>query len=313
MKTNRFYHFCHTSFVVAFLCISISSSSYGKEAINQTSNAQQSQNIVADTVNISGLAQSQVDSINKNLKLLMEEINKSKKSSEDARKSIENIDKELSIIQREKFDSLPDDSKKWVIEVRAQLNTFQEKNSLIQESLKKQIEYRENLSQQMVVRMRDYFGEIINIIDTRALALQEEKDLVISYTRNQDLRLFVEKKSQSQSFLLGHISFKNGSSVDIILIPGTLVQGIAQHSPELKFFKTIKGQQSHFHVFSFIEKHPGGTITFGPAPLVPELKKNKSFEIIFNPQEKVLSDAIKKEFMSAFTQLIGSVISEDAV
>lgn len=311
MRISRLAHVYNFSIVL--ICLCLNTSVFGKEPIIQTSNAQQSQNIVADTVNISGLAQSQVDSINKNLKLLTKEINISKISSEDARKSIENIDKELSKIQREKFDSLPEDSKKWVREVKSLLNTFQEKNSLIQESLRKQIEYRENLSQQMVVRLRDYFREIISIIDTRALALQEEKDLAISYIRNQDLRLFVESESQAKGSSLGHINFKNGSSVDIILIPGTLVQGIANNSPALLFFKTMKGQESHIHVFSFLEKHPTGSVRLGPAPLVPELKTNQPFEIMFNPQEKMLSEAIKNEFMSSFTQLIGSIISEDAI
>ena len=287
-------------------------SSYGKGSITQTSNAPQSQNIVADTVNILGLPQAQMDEIIKRFNLLDEALKKGKTSSEDARKNIEIIDKELSKIQREKFDSLPEDAKKWVHEMRSLLETFRERDSLIQASLRKQIEYRENLSQQMVVRIRDLFLEILGIIDSRVLALQEEKDFGIKYNRNQDFRLFVEGGSAAGPISLGHIRFKNGSSVDITLLPGTLVQGIAQYPPELQFFQVIDDRRSHS--FSFKDKSGFGTITFGPAPLVPALAPTRAFnDVAFDPQQKVLGETLKKEFLTTFTQFIGSVISKDAV
>jgi hypothetical protein len=309
MKVTSVTLFFPVGIAVGFLFFT--SPSYGDGPVTQTSNAPQSQNIVADTVNISGLSQAQVDLILKHIKLLGEDIKRGQMSSEDARKNIEIIDKELSKIQREKFDSLPEDAKQWAHEMRALLETFRKHESLTQAALRKQTEYRGTLSQQMVVRIRDVFLEVLGIIDSRILALEAEKDWGISYTRNQNFRLFVESGSANAPTSLAHMRFKNGSLVDVILLPGTLVQGIAQRAPELQFFQIVDRQRSH--AFSFKEKQPTGTITFGPAPLVPELPKRGFGDVTFDPQQKVLDEGSKRAFLSTFTQFITSVISKDDV
>jgi hypothetical protein len=201
--------------------------------------------------------------------LLYENINKSQTSSHDAQKNIETVEKELSKIERGKFDSLPDDAKKWVHQVTTLLEEYRKRDSSLQETLRKQIEYRENLSKRIVVRIRDIFFDIFGIIDSRVLALQEEKDLVISYTRNHDFQLFVE--STSKPISVGLIRFKNGSLVNIILFPGTLAQGIAQQPPMIEFSQVINSYRSHR--FYFKERPRVGKVTLarGDPPLVPEL------------------------------------------
>lgn len=296
---------------IAIVCLWLTSPSYGKGPITQSSNAPQSQNIVADTVNISGLAQAQTDYIIKRIELVEEALKRGQTSSEDARKHIEEIAKELSKIQRENFDSLPEDARKWVGEVVARLETFRAKDLLLQESLRKQIEYRENLSQEIMIRMRAFFLEILSIVDSRVLALQEEKELGISYTRNQEFRLFVEKGTSAEPTFLGQIRFKNGSSAAIILLPGILVQGIAQHPPELQFFQIIDSRRSD--TFSFRETRPNGGFR-SVDPLVPPLAPQRAFnDVTFNPHQKELDESIKKEFLSTFTQFVGSAISKDTV
>lgn len=290
-------------------------SSDRKAPVNQTTNAPNSQNIIAEIFIDTGLSQTEMNEIRDRLNRIEEALKKNKPSSEEARKNMEIVDKELAKIEKEKFDSLPEDAKKWVQEMRALLETFRKRDSLIQESLRAQIEYRENLSQEMIVRIRDLFHEILGIIDSRVLALQEEKDIGIIYTRNHDFKLFVESGSSAKQTSIGHIRFKNGSLVDIILFPGTLVQGIAHHPPELHFFQVIGNHRSH--TFSFKEKQRSGsaTISRGNPPLVPALvvPKQTFNDIRFDPQQKVLGDSPKKEFLSTFTQFIGSVISKDAV
>jgi hypothetical protein len=262
--------------------------------------------------NISGLSPAQMDFISEQLKLLGENTSRGQTSIEGARKNIENIDNELSKIQREKFDSLPEDAKKWVREMRELLETFRKQESLTQASLQKQIEYREDLSQQTVARLRELFREILSIVDSRALVLEKEKDWGISYTRTSDFHLFVEGRSAAKPIELGNIRFKNGSSVYIILLPGTLVQGIAEYSPELQFFQVSNGIKSH--AFSFKERPWAATATLVPPPLVPPIVPKRNFnDVRFDPQQKTLGDNLKREFLSTFTQLIGSVMSNDAV
>jgi polyhydroxyalkanoate synthesis regulator phasin len=278
------------------------------QGVGSTSIAQGSGS-TTNVFNISGLPPEQVRAVLKSASLAEEALKKGQLSAEEAKKSIEAIDKELSRIQREKLESLPEDARKWVHEMSALLTTFQEREALLQESLRKQAEYREKLSQEMLAGIRNLFVEVLDIIDSRLLALEEAKDWGTRYVRNLDFQLFVETGSGKGPPSIGHVSFKNGSSVDIVLSPGILVQGIAQRPPELRFLQVVDGQTAH--AFSFREKPRGGTITLGTPPLVPESSRKPQFaDVMFDPKQNELGQ-IRGQFISTFTQFIGSVITSD--
>jgi polyhydroxyalkanoate synthesis regulator phasin len=278
------------------------------QEVGSTSIAQGSGS-TAYVFNISGLPPEQVRAVLKGASLADEALKKGQTSAEEAKKNIEAINKELSRIQGEKFESLPEDAKKWVHEMSALLTTFQEREALLQESLRKQAEYRENLSQQMLAGMRNLFVEVLEIIDSRVLALEEAKDWGIRYVRNSDFQLFVDTGSGKGPTSIGHVLFRNGSSVDIVLSPGILAQGIAQDPPELRFLQIIDGRMEH--AFSFREKQRTGTITFDSPPLVPESSRKPQFaDVMFDPKQNGLGQ-LRGQFISTFTQFIGSVITSD--
>ncbi len=260
-------------------------------------------------IRIPGVAPERVSAMLKNAERADEALKKGQTSAEEAKKNIEAINKELSKIDRERFESLPEDAKKWVTEMSAHLGTFQEREALLQASLRKQAEYRKNLSQQMIAGIRSLFVEVLGIIDSRILALEEMKSFGIRYVSNSDFQLFLESGSGKGPTSIAQIFFKNGSSVDIMLSPGILVQGIAQRPPELQFLTTIGGRTGH--AFSFREKQPTGTITFGPPLLVPESSgRQQSGDIMFDPKQGGLGQ-LRGQFISTFTEFIGSVINSD--
>ncbi len=281
---------------------------------NTTSSAQGPSSISialgsGSTLNFIGVPPEQAKTVLKSVSLADEALKNGQSSAEEAKKNIEVIDKELSKIKREKFGSLPEDAKKWVQEMSALLVTFRQREALLQGSLQKQAEYRENLSKQMVTGIRKLFVEILGIIDSRVLALEEAKDWGIKYARNTHFQLFLEEGSPGSPTSVGNIFFKNGSLVAIVLLPGILVQGIAQRPPELRFLKVINGQPQH--AFSFIEKKPTGSIMIGPPPLVSlPSKKQQLTDVIFDPKQNDLGH-LREEFISTFTQFIGSVITSD--
>ncbi len=267
-------------------------------------------------IQIPGLAPEQVSAMLKNanradeaLKKGQTSVEEAKKNAEEAKKNIEAINRELSKITREKFDALPVDAKKWVHEMDMVLATLQEREALLQRSLREQAEYRKNLSQEIIAGIRNLFGEVFDIIDSRLLALEEGKSWGIRYVRNSDFQLFLESGSAKGLISTGKIFFINGSSVDIVLSPGILVQGIAKDPPELRFMSIVSGRTGH--AFSFRAKAPTGTIRFGNPPLVPEASRKKQFEDIeFDPTQNGLGE-LKAKFISTFTLFIGSVINSD--
>lgn len=297
------------------IIISCSNSfSADKAPITQKSSGPQSQNIVAHTVNISGLSQGQVDLIINQIILLGENLARQQTNTEDASKHIELIDKELSEIRSTKFDSLPDDARKWVLEMTALLETFKKQNSLTQASLKKQMEYREKLSQQTIVKIRNLFVEIVNNMDSKILALEEQKNWGISYNRTLNFSLFTERKNTSvnTALLVRQIRFRNGSSIDVMLIPGGLDGGIIEYCPQLQFCEVIKEQKTLS--FSVKEKPRAPTWRMGGPPLIPDLPKPGLSDLMFDPQqESLFNEEFKTRFLSTFTQFIGSVFSKDDV
>ena len=261
------------------------------------------------TIQIPGVSPERVIELYKNADRADEALKKGQTNAEEAKKNIEAMNKELSKIDREKFESLPEESKKWVNEMSGLLTTFQEREALLQSSLRKQAEYRKELSQQILTGIRNLFVEVFEIVDSRVLALEESKGWGIRYERNSDFQLFLESGSVKGATSIAQIFFKNGSSVEIMLSPGILVQGIAQHPPELRFLTIIDGRTGH--AFSFREKQPTGRITIGPPPLVPESSRKQQFaDIMFDPKQNELGQ-LRGQFISTFTQFIGWVINSD--
>jgi len=261
------------------------------------------------TIQIPGVSPERVIELYKNADRADEALKKGQTNAEEAKKNIEAMNKELSKIDREKFESLPEESKKWVNEMSGLLTTFQEREALLQSSLRKQAEYRKELSQQILTGIRNLFVEVFEIVDSRVLALEESKGWGIRYERNSDFQLFLESGSVKGATSIAQIFFKNGSSVEIMLSPGILVQGIAQHPPELRFLTIIDGRTGH--AFSFREKQPTGRITIGPPPLVPESSRKQQFaDIMFDPKQNELGQ-LRGQFISTFTQFIRWVINSD--
>ena len=298
------------------IIISCSNSfSADKARITQESSGPQSQNIVAGTVNILGLSQPQTELILKRLDRVENIVLRGLTNTEEAKQQIQLIEQELSEIQSTKFDSLPDDAKKWVTEIGARLEAYKKQNSLTEASLKKQMEYREKLSLQIIAKTSNLFAKMFDDIDSRILALEQGETWGISYDRRPDFRLFAERKNTSNTALLvREIRFRNGSSIDVMLIPGGLDRGIIEHCPQLQFLEVIKEQRT----LSFsVKEKPGpgagaGFVLSGPPPLVPPLRKPGFSDLMFDlQQENPFDEEFKTRLLNTFTQFIGSVFSKD--
>lgn len=214
------------------------------------------------------------------LKVLMEYV-----SSKDL--EIHKLKKRLTDIHKVEFDSLPEEADRWASHFISTL-------PLRKEKLISQEDDRRIFSEKEKAKIPIVFDFVISDFDSRMMALKKHLDIYISKRDFPDLF--------GVSTRIRKVTFQNGSSIELVVQPGSLTKGLLNTYPSVDFYKSANNQR--YKLFS-IWKPIGGTITFGAGLQTKPLINDITYSLDDN---LILSQDFRNRIASNFDKMVEIVL-----
>lgn len=283
--------------------------------INQQSHGNNSPNISAKTVNISGLSRKQQIEINNKLDKISESAKELHEKYDSfillKNKSLQEIDDIAFTLYRRELKNLPTDSKKYAEIVASTVELTMKNFEALERKVEKQNNEKIELSNLVKFKIRNLFDSTLNKMDENISALQIEGSLGITYEKSKSVEIFVTEKTNQYPLSIGKIQFRNGSELQMELTPGTLTDGMYTSGPVFKIYQYFRGNKSEP---VSIEQSIGG----GRMVLSTPLAYTKSIQAVggrfkYEPRnDNLVEDDFQEKFTKTITELILFVYYKDS-
>lgn len=203
--------------------------------------------------------------------------------------NLENYKKRITELHEQAFNSSTDDAEEWVANFLATINIRRDK--IRQDEEDKLLEQKKEL-----IKLPILFEYILQEFDTIASAF-ESKATNTKFMKVDNYDLMVG--SDNKNIILRKLTFKNGSSIELILNQGNTEKSSIQSYPSIRCSETTKNLKKPSISFGINKKVPGIKAISG-RPLI--------FDIDYSlVDHEFLVEEFKNSISSAFKKAIETV------
>jgi len=146
-------------------------------------------------------------------------------------KEEKNLNKQLATLYKREVRASDLDAQKWAQDTMSKAGAFKKDMDRLEEIRK---ESNIKLSKSLNIKIYTLFDYIINLIDSRFMAIQKFNPSV-KYEKSEKFYLFGDESMADEKYNFRTVALPNGNKVLITIFPGKLSQGLVVACPSLVF------------------------------------------------------------------------------